>query len=153
VHVAVVALALGGATLGFAPFNVPVARLFLGDAGTLPIGLLLGWLLVIVASAGEPAAAILLPLYYVADATITLARRALRGERIWERHQQHFYQRAAARQGVPAVVVRVLATNAMLLVLALATALVAAPVFDAAAIACGAVLVGGRLRTFTREHG
>ncbi len=40
-----VAAALLGATLGFAPFNKPVARLFLGDVGSLPIGLLLGWLL------------------------------------------------------------------------------------------------------------
>ena len=40
-----VALALCGAVVGFAPFNRPVARLFLGDVGSLPIGLLLGWLL------------------------------------------------------------------------------------------------------------
>ncbi len=42
---ALVAAALLGAMLGFAPFNKPVARLFLGDVGSLPIGLLLGWLL------------------------------------------------------------------------------------------------------------
>ena len=42
---AVVALALLGAMLGFAPFNRPVAQLFLGDVGSLPIGLLLAWLL------------------------------------------------------------------------------------------------------------
>ncbi len=42
---ALVAAALLGATLGFAPFNKPVAQLFLGDVGSLPIGLLLGWLL------------------------------------------------------------------------------------------------------------
>ena len=41
----VAALALFGATLGFAPFNRPVARLFLGDVGSLPLGLLIGWLL------------------------------------------------------------------------------------------------------------
>ncbi len=41
-----VAMALGGAMLGFAPFNRPVAELFLGDVGSLPIGLLLGWLLI-----------------------------------------------------------------------------------------------------------
>src|ERR1700739_4182474 len=38
-----IALALAGALLGFAPFNRPVARLFLGDVGSLPIGLLTGW--------------------------------------------------------------------------------------------------------------
>ena len=74
----IVALALNGAMLGFAPFNRPVARLFLGDMGSLPIGLLLFWLLLLVAGSGHVAAALLLPLYFVADATVTLARRALR---------------------------------------------------------------------------
>ena len=71
-----VALALLGAIIGFAPFNRPVARLFLGDVGSLPIGLILGWVLMMLASRGHLAAAFLLPLYYLADATITLARRA-----------------------------------------------------------------------------
>ena len=72
-------LALLGATLGFAPFNKPVAKLFLGDVGSLPIGLLLGWLLLQLARAGEPAAALLLPLYYLADASVTLVRRMVAG--------------------------------------------------------------------------
>ena len=73
-----VALALLGAIIGFAPFNRPVARLFLGDVGSLPIGLMLGWILMMLASRGHLAAALLLPLYYLADATITLARRLMR---------------------------------------------------------------------------
>src|SRR5436305_1732032 len=81
---ALVAAALLGAMIGFAPFNKPVARLFLGDMGSLPIGLLLLWLLCQVAGKGHLAAAVLLPLYYVADATITLARRIANGERVWE---------------------------------------------------------------------
>ena len=71
-----VSLALCGAMLGFAYFNRPIARLFLGDVGSLPVGLLLGWLLVQLAGHGGLAAAILLPLYYLADSTITLIRRA-----------------------------------------------------------------------------
>ena len=70
-----VALALGGAMLGFAYFNRPTARLFLGDVGSLPIGLLIGWLLVLLAGSGHLTAALLLPLYYLADATLTLLRR------------------------------------------------------------------------------
>src|SRR5262249_61529447 len=42
---AALAIAVAGAMLGFAPFNRPVARLFLGDVGSLPLGLLLFWLL------------------------------------------------------------------------------------------------------------
>ena len=75
-----VALTLCGAMIGFAPFNRPVAQLFLGDVGSLPIGLLLGWLLILLAGGGHFAAALLLPLYYLADATITLLRRLVEGE-------------------------------------------------------------------------
>jgi UDP-N-acetylmuramyl pentapeptide phosphotransferase/UDP-N-acetylglucosamine-1-phosphate transferase len=49
----IAALALFGATLGFAPFNRPVARLFLGDVGSLPLGLLIGWLLLLLAARGH----------------------------------------------------------------------------------------------------
>ncbi len=89
-----VAIALGGAMIGFAPFNRPVARLFLGDVGSLPIGLLLGWMLVLLAGGGHLIAALLLPLYYLADATITLLRRLAKGEAIMNAHRSHFYQRA-----------------------------------------------------------
>ena len=71
----VVSLALCGAMLGFAYFNRPIAKLFLGDVGSLPMGLVLGWLLVLLAGNGAPMAAVLLPLYYLADSTITLVRR------------------------------------------------------------------------------
>ena len=72
-------------SLGFAPFNKPVAKLFLGDVGSLPIGLLLGWLLLQLAANGHLTAALILPLYYLADATITLARRIAKGEPFWQR--------------------------------------------------------------------
>src|SRR5260221_13451272 len=85
---------LAGALLGFAPFNRPVARLCLGDVGCLPIGLLTVWCLLELASRHHFAAAMLLPLYYLADATITLFRRILNGERFWDAHRSHFYQRA-----------------------------------------------------------
>ena len=98
----VVALALLGATLGFAPFNRPVARLFLGDVGSLPVGLLLFWLLVTLAGRGFVIAALLLPLYYLADATITLIRRASRGENVFEAHRSHFYQHAT-KAGWPVI--------------------------------------------------
>ena len=69
---AAAAAALFGAMLGFAPFNKPVARLFLGDSGSLPVGLILAWLLMLLAGEGHRAAALILPLYYLADSTITL---------------------------------------------------------------------------------
>jgi UDP-N-acetylmuramyl pentapeptide phosphotransferase/UDP-N-acetylglucosamine-1-phosphate transferase len=118
----VVAIALAGATLGFAPFNRPVARLFLGDVGSLPIGLLIAWLLILVAASGHLVAAVLLPLYYVADATITLGRRLARRERFWEAHRTHFYQRATDRGfSVSAIVARVFGVNVILMGLAITT--------------------------------
>jgi UDP-N-acetylmuramyl pentapeptide phosphotransferase/UDP-N-acetylglucosamine-1-phosphate transferase len=57
-----ISLALCGATIGFAFFNRPVAKLFLGDVGSLPIALILGWLLLMLAGGGARAAAPLLQL-------------------------------------------------------------------------------------------
>lgn len=88
------ALATAAAALAFLFFNWHPARIFLGDSGSVPLGFLLGGLLVHLAIAGQLAAALILPAYYLADATITLAKRALRGEKVWQAHRQHFYQRA-----------------------------------------------------------
>ena len=96
-HGVVVALALCGALIGFAPFNRPVARIFLGDVGSLPIGLLFAWLLVLLAGSGHLAAAVILPLYYLADATLTLLRRMKDREPFWQAHRTHFYQLATDR--------------------------------------------------------
>ena len=142
----VVAFALCGATLGFAPFNRPVARLFLGDVGSLPIGLTLGWLLLLLASHGHLAAAILLPLYYIADATITVVRRLARGERITQAHRSHFYQRAIDKGfSVPQVVARVFAANVGLCLLASITLHAHAKPLHWAVLAIGGVLVAALL--------
>jgi UDP-N-acetylmuramyl pentapeptide phosphotransferase/UDP-N-acetylglucosamine-1-phosphate transferase len=139
----VAALALFGAMLGFAPFNRPVARLFLGDVGSLPLGLLIGWLLLLVAARGHLAAALLLPLYYLADATVTLIRRLLRGERVWQAHRTHFYQRATDNgHSVQAVVAGVLLINVALVGLAILTVVTASWTLSSAALAIGALVVG-----------
>jgi UDP-N-acetylmuramyl pentapeptide phosphotransferase/UDP-N-acetylglucosamine-1-phosphate transferase len=146
-----VALALCGAMLGFAPFNRPVARLFLGDVGSLPVGLILFWLLLTLAGRGHLAAALLLPLYYVADATITLARRLARGERITQAHRSHFYQLAVARGlAVMAVVRAVFAVNLVLAALAAATVAAASVAVDLAALAVGIVVVAVLLVALSR---
>ncbi len=88
------AATVSAAAVGFLCWNWHPAKIFLGDVGSVPLGFLLGWLLLNLASGGAWAAAAILPLYYLADATITLARRALRGEMIWQAHREHFYQRA-----------------------------------------------------------
>lgn len=146
------ALALCGATAGFAPFNKPAAKLFLGDVGSLSIGLLLAWLLVTLAGSGHFTAALLLPLYYLADTTITLVRRTLKGEPILQAHRSHFYQRALdGGFSVPQIVGRVLLLNIALVVLAATTLLSPSHVAHAVALAIGCVLVG--LLIYRFEHG
>src|SRR5260370_20675045 len=90
----IVAAALCGAMVGFAPFNRPVAKIFLGDVGSFPIGLLLGWCLFQLAHNQQIVAALLLPLYYLSHATATLLLRLTRGEPFWAPHRPRFYQRA-----------------------------------------------------------
>jgi UDP-N-acetylmuramyl pentapeptide phosphotransferase/UDP-N-acetylglucosamine-1-phosphate transferase len=145
----VVALALGGAIVGFAPFNKPVARLFLGDVGSLPTGLLLGWLLVVLAGGGHLAAALLLPLYYLADATITLLRRLTNGEPILQAHRTHFYQRATDNGfNVSQIIGRIFLLNLTLIVLAATTLLTASLLVHAAALIAGCVLAAALLYRF-----
>jgi len=145
----IVALALCGAMIGFAPINRPVARLFLGDVGSLPIGLLLGWLLTVLAGSGHFAAALLLPLYYLADATITLLRRLMKGEPVWHAHRTHFYQRATDNgYSVMQIVGRIFVLNIALVALAAATLLTTSYLLHAAALAAGCVPVGVLLYRF-----
>jgi UDP-N-acetylmuramyl pentapeptide phosphotransferase/UDP-N-acetylglucosamine-1-phosphate transferase len=142
------ALALLGAMLGFAPWNAPRARLFLGDAGSIPIGFLLGILLVHVAASNALAAALIFPLYYLADATITLLRRLARREAVWQAHRQHFYQQAT-RNGftVTEIVGRIALLDAVLVALGVGSAL-HGKTWAGIALLVAAVAVGLTLRTF-----
>jgi len=94
--IVILGAAIAGAGLGFLKWNWAPAKIFLGDVGSVPLGFLLGWLLLWLAASGEWAAAIIIPLYYLADSGITLVRRAIAGQRIWEAHKEHYYQRAVA---------------------------------------------------------
>jgi UDP-N-acetylmuramyl pentapeptide phosphotransferase/UDP-N-acetylglucosamine-1-phosphate transferase len=146
-----VALALLGAVLGFAPLNRPVARLFLGDVGSLPIGLVLGWLLMLLAASGHLVAALLLPLYYLADATITLTLRIGRREAIWQAHRSHFYQRATVNGlTVPEVIARVFGTNIVLAALATISIVSSNILTSILCMIGGAALVGALLARFAK---
>lgn len=148
-----IATALGGAMLGFAPFNRPVAKVFLGDVGSLPIGLLLGWCLLELAWHGQPAAALLLPAYYLADSTITLLRRIIRREPFWSAHRTHFYQRATDNGfTVPQVIGEVFALNLVLAMLAIVTVRAGSTTIIVASLVAGAVAVGFVLRRFSRPQ-
>lgn len=88
-------IALSAGAAGFLAFNFPPARVFLGDAGSVPLGFLAGALGWLGAERGAwPAwfpALVFSP--FIVDATVTLARRAARGESLLKAHRGHYYQR------------------------------------------------------------
>ncbi|ODP31240.1 glycosyltransferase family 4 protein [Pandoraea sp. ISTKB] len=92
---ALASLAVAGAAAGFLYFNFHPARIFLGDAGSISLGFLAGafgywgwrddvWPIWFPALVFSP---------FICDASVTLLRRLLRGEKIWEAHREHYYQR------------------------------------------------------------
>jgi UDP-N-acetylmuramyl pentapeptide phosphotransferase/UDP-N-acetylglucosamine-1-phosphate transferase len=148
-----VAAALCGAMLGFAPFNRPVATIFLGDVGSLPIGLLLGWCLLQLAYHQQFAAALLLPMYYLLDATATLLRRLARREPFWAAHRSHFYQRATDNGfTVSQVVGQVFALNIGLAALAAGSIMTPSIMIKLACLAAGAIAAALLLRRFARPR-
>lgn len=93
------AMALAAACAGFLPFNLPRARIFLGDVGSGSLGYALTVLAILLARADwARAPALLLPLSaFLIDASLTLVTRIARRERWWLPHTQHAYQRWAQR--------------------------------------------------------
>jgi UDP-N-acetylmuramyl pentapeptide phosphotransferase/UDP-N-acetylglucosamine-1-phosphate transferase len=101
-----VAAAIAGAALGYLRYNLPPARLFMGDVGSVSLGLAAaalaiqgvhehffdGWVPLLAFSP------------FIVDATVTVAYRATRGERVWRAHREHCYQRLVlagwSRKGV-----------------------------------------------------
>lgn len=139
---------VGAATVGFLVVNWHPAKIFLGDVGSVPLGFILAWLLLELAHSGDLASAIIIPMYYVADATVTLLRRLVRKEKVWQAHKEHFYQRA--HQGGlshSAISIRILITNVGLVVLAV----VAAKGYPLPALAAALLLTAGLLFHLARQ--
>jgi UDP-N-acetylmuramyl pentapeptide phosphotransferase/UDP-N-acetylglucosamine-1-phosphate transferase len=101
---AALAWALSAACCGFLPFNFPRARIFLGDVGSGALGYALAVLFTLVAIEVErsPTDWLLLAIplsTFLIDASLTLCRRMLRGDRWWTAHVEHAYQQLAFRVG------------------------------------------------------
>jgi Fuc2NAc and GlcNAc transferase len=126
-------LAVAAASLGFLAWNWPPAKIFMGDAGSGFLGLLLAALSIDAAHATRPLfwSWMILMGVFVTDATLTLARRTARGERPYEAHRMHAYQHAARRYGSHKTVTVAVAGINLLWLLPLAT-LVARGVLDGA---------------------
>lgn len=94
-------LALAAAVSGFLFWNFPPARIFMGDAGSGFLGVFLG-LLSLQAAWGASSlfySWLILLGVFIVDATVTLARRLMRGDKVYEAHRSHAYQFASRRYG------------------------------------------------------
>ncbi|KAA5606569.1 glycosyltransferase family 4 protein [Roseospira marina] len=113
-------LILAGAAAGFLVWNWHPARIFLGDVGSVTLGYLLGGLLLMLAAQGAWAPALILPLYHLADASLTLLGRLARGHAPFRAHREHAYQ-VAVQAGLSHARVSgiVAAVNVLLIGLAL----------------------------------
>ncbi|MGE7991607.1 MraY family glycosyltransferase [Pseudomonas sp. NPDC089554] len=92
---------LAGAVLGFLFWNFPPARIFMGDAGSGFLGITLGVLSLLAAwhSSSLFWGWLILLGVFVVDATFTLVRRLVRGEKVYEAHRSHAYQFASRQYG------------------------------------------------------
>jgi UDP-N-acetylmuramyl pentapeptide phosphotransferase/UDP-N-acetylglucosamine-1-phosphate transferase len=146
----VLAVALLGGMIGFFPFNKHKAKLFLGDAGSLPIGLCLSYLLILVAGANM-VAALLFALYTLSDSMVTLCKRAWRREAIFSAHRSHYYQRATSGgYSVPEVSGLVFLLGLLLAGLGIAAVMLNTVIANVALFAVGAVCTAGVLYAFGR---
>lgn len=140
---ALLAGALAGAAAGFLPFNWAPASIFLGDVGSYFLGFALA-ALPLAAPAGERSSAVLfvaLSLWlFLADATWTLARRALRGERVHEAHREHLYQQLARRFGHPRVTLAIGIGSCLLTAVAVVGSWRAAPAWGWGGLGLAAAL-------------
>lgn len=94
-RLALLSASIAASAAAFLFFNWPPARVFLGDAGSVPLGFLAATLGLVGWREGHWTAWFPLLVFgpFVVDATVTLARRLARGDRVWEAHRDHYYQR------------------------------------------------------------
>jgi len=95
---ALLGLLLAAACAGFLPWNLVRPRVFMGDVGSLALGFAFAALLVLGVSTGAFAlpVGLLVMLLFLTDATLTLLARVMKGERWYNPHRQHLYQRLIA---------------------------------------------------------
>jgi len=122
----------------------------LGDAGSLPIGLCLAFMLIYVAEANI-AAAMLLPLYMIVDTSITLVRRIINKEPFLSAHRSHYYQRAVTGgRSVPEVTTRIFLLGFTLALLAVGATLAQSIALDLVALALGVLATAATLHWLAR---
>lgn len=144
---------LAAAAIGYIKWNWQPAKVFLGDSGSIPLGFLLGFSLILLALHGHYASVLLICGYYGGDATLTILKRLLRGEKIWKAHSEHAYQLAVRQRGLShaQVVLRITALNILLNILAVVA--MSGGVYMWGSLVVGALLVLGLYFWFSSKKG
>lgn len=147
---AILSAAIAGVLFGFALFNIPPARIFLGDSGSLALGLLSGAAVLLLA-VRSPWAALLPFAFFLVDSVSTIVLRSLRGQNVLAAHSAHAYQvvRRAGRP-VPSIVAEVAVTSILASALAVAGLRWGAP-YDLAAFVAGGALAAASVYRMRRQ--
>ncbi|MFK7973254.1 MAG: UDP-phosphate alpha-N-acetylglucosaminyltransferase [Rickettsiaceae bacterium] len=117
--VIIISIIILGWAVGFIYFNWSPAQIFLGDGGSISLGFLLGICLLSVAATNVHffLACVIASLYYIADGGGTILLRLAKGERIWEPHLQHFFQKSVQKgRNHQTVVKGIIKCNSLLMV-------------------------------------
>lgn len=97
IELAIACLVVASSSYGFLLWNWKPAKIFMGDVGSITLGAFFATIILIAANRHDFPVISLLLIFtvFIADASITIVLRALRGEKVWLPHRSHFYQRLA----------------------------------------------------------
>tara|TARA_B100001059_G_scaffold187030_1_gene189092 strand:- start:5576 stop:6277 length:702 start_codon:yes stop_codon:yes gene_type:complete len=107
---------MAGSSLAFLFWNWSPAKVFLGDAGSIPLGFINAILMLLLCKSGLWYVAIIINNYYIFDASITLLRRIQKKQKPWKAHKEHFYQKAVQNGYSHSKVCKIIATHGILLI-------------------------------------
>lgn len=95
-----IALLTLACSIAFGVYNWHPAHIFLGDVGSIILGMLMGLALMLIAASSERlfVSVIIASMYYLADGGMTILIRAIKGEKIWQPHLKHFFQQAIKKR-------------------------------------------------------
>ena len=107
---------MAGSSLAFLFWNWSPAKVFLGDAGSIPLGFINAILILLLCKSGLWYVAIIINNYYIFDASITLLRRIQKKQKPWKAHKEHFYQKAVQNGYSHSKVCKIIAAHGILLI-------------------------------------
>ena len=107
---------MAGSCLAFLVWNWSPAKVFLGDAGSIPLGFINAILILLLCKNGLWYVAIIINNYYFFDASITLLRRIRMKQKPWKAHKEHFYQKAIQNGYSHSEVCKIIAIHGIVLI-------------------------------------